>query len=294
MTHVFSLATPMAPPWLAFPSISRYSIGWRMGAGESYRYDFWDWYHGLSAEHQSAFRANYPEPKSWRGTYNDQPHTPSDLDGIEFWSLDGEPAYGIAQLRENQHLSSVDYLFFWGHRAAADGKITQSCFSQWWQSRFTVDITDFCCMEQYMMAAKAQLFEDEQIEKEILASQDPARIKALGRRVKNFDETRWNRYKYTIVLAGNYHKFSQDRRLFHYLLSTRDKVIVEASPVDSVWGIGLSQDAPQATQPHNWRGQNLLGFALMEVRDEIKRVYRYYDQIHWPELRQRYPGIETL
>lgn len=295
MAKTFTLETPMAPLWLAFSDYHRYSLGWRMGSGESYKYDFWDWYHSLSITEQGEYSLLFPEPKMWRGTYTDEKHSPSDPYGLDFWSPDGQPTYGLPHLlQESRQKKELDYLFFWGHKPAVDGRMTKSCFSQWWQSAFSLDIHGYCCMEQYMMAEKARLFEDSDTEEKIMLNQDPAKIKTLGRQVKNFDEMLWNKYKYTIVLEGNFHKFSQNRSLFYFLLNTKDKILVEASPVDKIWGIGLNQTSPEITDPLKWQGENLLGFALMEVRAEIKRVYRHYDRINWHELLNSYPSIKKI
>lgn len=124
-----------------------------------------------------------------------------------------------------------------------------------------------------MMAQKAELFGDEEIHKEIMQSSDPKQIKALGRKVRNFDETVWNKVKYSIVLNGNFMKFTQNAELREFLLSTGDDILVEASPYDAIWGIRMSANDENAENPMKWRGQNLLGFALMEVRDEIRRVW---------------------
>lgn len=123
-----------------------------------------------------------------------------------------------------------------------------------------------------MMACKAELFGDQEIRKQILGCSDPKQIKALGRKVRGFDQAVWDKFKYAIVLNGNWCKFSQNRELREFLLSTGDSVLVEASPYDRIWGIQLSADAPEAQNPFGWRGENLLGFALMEVRDELLRV----------------------
>ena len=124
-----------------------------------------------------------------------------------------------------------------------------------------------------MMAGKARLFEDTEAFAAIRACSDPKEIKALGRNVRNFDEALWDKMKYPLVLMGNYNKFVQNEDLRKFLLSTGDCVLVEASPYDHVWGIGLSADDTRAKHPRQWNGDNLLGFALMEVRDEIRRVY---------------------
>ena len=93
-----------------------------------------------------------------------------------------------------------------------------------------------------------------------------AEAKKLGRQVRNFDQLLWEEKRYEIVKIGNYHKFSQDEHLATFLKQTGDRILVEASPYDNIWGIGLSADAQGIENPHNWKGLNLLGFALMEVR----------------------------
>lgn len=123
-----------------------------------------------------------------------------------------------------------------------------------------------------MMAGKAELFGDQEIREQILNCSDPRQIKALGRKVRGFDQKVWDRFKYPIVLSGNWCKFSQNRKLREFLLSTGDSVLAEASPYDAIWGIRLAAGSPEAQDPMKWRGQNLLGFALMEVRDELRRV----------------------
>jgi ribA/ribD-fused uncharacterized protein len=161
----------------------------------------------------------------------------------------------------------TEYLLFWGHKPSVDGSITKSCFSQWWESPFIVEGRTYPTAEHWMMAGKAQLFGDYDILEEIFKTESPAKAKALGRHVRNFDHGVWSEKCGEIVVQGNFYKFSQHPQLKHFLLATGHKIIVEASPVDRIWGIGLAQDSPNATQPHNWKGENLLGFALMEVRD---------------------------
>jgi ribA/ribD-fused uncharacterized protein len=158
------------------------------------------------------------------------------------------------------------YRLFWGHRARKDGALGDSCFSQWWRSRFVVDGQPYSSAEQYMMAGKARLFADDETLAQILAADDPGRVKALGRRVRNFDEATWTAARFDIVTVGSVEKFGQDERLRRYLLATRDEILVEASPLDLVWGIGLAADHEDATRPERWPGLNLLGFALMRGR----------------------------
>lgn len=163
------------------------------------------------------------------------------------------------------------FFFFWGHQPSKDGSVTKSCFSQWWHSPFTVDGKTYPTAEHWMMAGKATLFGDTTIEKEILAAPSPQTVKALGRRVANFNQDTWNEHKFDIVTTGNFHKFSQHPELKEFLLATRKKVLVEASPMDRVWGIGLGENNENAHKPANWRGQNLLGYALMVVRDKFNQ-----------------------
>lgn len=163
-----------------------------------------------------------------------------------------------------------EYLFFWGHTPKRENIIDKSCFSQWYPSPFVVDDIIYATAEHWMMAQKALLFGDEEIFQQIIAAEKPAVAKALGREVKNFNPAVWEAAAFSIVVEGNKHKFSQNESLKTFLLYTGNKVIVEASPADVIWGIGLPQDASDAANPFKWRGTNLLGFALMDVRDNLK------------------------
>ena len=161
------------------------------------------------------------------------------------------------------------FLFFWGHRAPKDGSVTKSCFSQWYEAPFTLGGEHHQTAEHFMMAEKARLFGDEAIRRRILASRTPAEAKKLGREIAGFDETVWLRERFRVVVAANLGKFGQNVALRDFLLQTGDRVLVEASPVDSIWGIGLAADHDDAPRPARWPGLNLLGFALMEVRARL-------------------------
>lgn len=163
----------------------------------------------------------------------------------------------------------VKWLMFWGHRAEADGSLGKGVFSQWWPSRFTMDGVAYATAEHWMMAGKARLFGDEAAVPGILAARTPAQAKNLGRLVRGFDEERWAAERFELVVRGNVAKFGQDAALTEYLLGTGARVLVEASPLDRVWGIGLAADDERAQQPGRWRGSNLLGFALMEARARL-------------------------
>ncbi len=110
------------------------------------------------------------------------------------------------------------------------------------------------------------MFGDDDIRQKMLASNDPKEIKALGRQVKNFDAETWNRVAPDIVVKGNLHKFRQNPELCQFLLDTGEKILVEASPYDTIWGIGMQESESGVDNPENWKGTNFLGFALMEVR----------------------------
>jgi len=162
------------------------------------------------------------------------------------------------------------YLFFWGHQPNKDGSISKTCFSQWWLSSFDVDGITYKTAEHWMMAKKALLFNDKEIFEKIIQTKSPAEAKKLGREVKNYVDTVWLENRFEIVKEGNLHKFGQNKDLKEFLLNTNERILVEASPVDPIWGIGMAADHKEVNNPEKWQGLNLLGFALMEVRDELK------------------------
>ena len=171
--------------------------------------------------------------------------------------------------RQYPEPEQIPFLFFWGHHPAKDASITKSCFSQWWVAPFEADGVVYQTAEHWMMAAKARLFGDDEALRKILGAAKPAVAKEEGRGVQNFVPGIWDKFKYDLVVEGNQYKFSQHADLKAFLLRTGDKVLVEASPVDTVWGIGLAGDDPAAMNPAQWKGENLLGFALMEVREKL-------------------------
>jgi ribA/ribD-fused uncharacterized protein len=160
---------------------------------------------------------------------------------------------------------AMKFLFFWGHRRSPKG-VTSSCFSQWYEADFTVDGVRYPTAEHFMMASKATLFGDETTRLEILEASEPGKAKALGRKIRGFDEARWVEHRFDIVSRANHAKFSQNPDLRAFLERTGTQVLVEASPVDRIWGIGLAKDDPKANDPGQWQGLNLLGFALEDVR----------------------------
>ena len=163
--------------------------------------------------------------------------------------------------------------FFWGHVPSKDGTVTKSCFSQWWSGHpFVVDGVRYATAEHFMMAEKARLFRDNDTLTEILAARSPALAKKLGRQVTSFDDKVWLRHRWDIVVQGNTAKFAQHEALRTFLLLTGDRVLVEASPYDRIWGIGMAATDPNVEKPESWKGLNLLGFALMEVRSRLRDI----------------------
>ena len=164
----------------------------------------------------------------------------------------------------------VKFVFFWGHKNTT-ANVTKSCLSQWFNSPFDVDGNAFQTAEHYMMYEKAKLFGDSAAAGKVLLASSPGEAKSIGREVLEFDQSVWEDVRFEIVVAANLAKFGGSPELKKFLLNTGNRVLVEASPVDKIWGIGMSADDPMSENPNEWLGQNLLGFALMEVRDLLAR-----------------------
>ena len=291
MSSRFTLDNPMPPPWLRYPQIPMGSIGWRMGTGEDYAHEFGRWLAALDTDERWRYRGWFPPPPMDRGYYDWAFGADYDEDfvlgnehwSVQFWQRGGTPAYSRARLAtaaEDSGACEAEFVFFWKPKAGETGP---ACLGQWQPTAFDA-FDHYSCTEQYMMAEKARLFGDDDVFAQIMATGDPKTMKALGRKVRGFDAALWDRAKYSIVLNGNYYKFTQNPQLRDYLLSTTGKVLVEASPMDRVWGIGIGATNPDATNPERWRGHNLLGFALMEVRDAITRVYANADRVDWSQF----------
>ena len=160
-------------------------------------------------------------------------------------------------------------IYFWGHTPNPK-KMTAACFSQWYDCLFEVEGVQYHTAEQFMMASKARLFGDEEVFNEIMSADSPFDYKKLGRKIRGFDQELWDAHKYGIVVTGNKAKFGQNPDIREFLLSTGDAIIAEASPYDKIWGIGLKREDAQKGTVEQWLGENLLGCALMEVRDWLK------------------------
>ncbi len=144
-------------------------------------------------------------------------------------------------------------------------------FSQWHACNFTLDKTQYNCAEQYMMHQKALLFKDEESAQRILGSFSPMEEKRIGREVKGFKHEIWVPAREKVVYQGNHAKFTQNPALLRILMETKGTTLVEASPYDTIWGIGLAEDELDAWNEKHWRGQNLLGKILTQLREDLER-----------------------
>jgi len=161
--------------------------------------------------------------------------------------------------------SKDNFVFFW----KKDGP--NGIFSNW-SNHSIYDNIEFKTLEHYLMYSKACLFEDYEIANQIIKANGPLTVKNLGRQVKNFNEKTWLANRHTIMQRGLQMKVEQNEDVKEALLATGNKIIVEASPFDTIWGIGMSESDKNATDTTKWKGLNLLGQAWMNVRDIIKPV----------------------
>ena len=152
------------------------------------------------------------------------------------------------------------FTFFWS-----------GVFSQWHMCPIIIDHIMYNCTEQYMMAQKALLFKDLETHKKIMSAITPDDQKRYGREVKNFDIPIWQKHAVSIVYKANYAKYTQNEDLKKALLATSGTTLVEASPYDKIWGIGLKASDPKAKDRKTWRGSNWLGEILTKVREDILR-----------------------
>jgi ribA/ribD-fused uncharacterized protein len=201
--------------------------------------------------------------------------------------------YSMAWLIDEFEIGTqLKYLYFWGHTSNSTDTIAKECFSQWHNSPFTVNEILYKTAEHWMMAQKALLFDDSKTFQQIIQCEKPGEAKDLGRQVIGYDDSVWNKTKYDIVKLGNIHKFNQNEMLEKFLLSTTNRVLVEASPVDKVWGAGISKDSDDLSNLYAWPGLNLLGFALMEVRDILLELGTIQVTSHLlPPPWIQFPGI---
>ncbi|MDR1540596.1 MAG: NADAR family protein [Clostridiales bacterium] len=257
----------MAPPWI-FPEAEPCTLE---NPSEGYASEFKQWFKALNETEAASFKKMFPQPAPWPSFY-DGPHgLPMDMRGVAQWTPGGEAKYtrqALVNTLGGRELA--DITCFWKPQP----KVNSSCLGQWQPSIFKVNGRVYTCAEQYMMAEKARIFEDEEMLAKIMASKSPKNMKALGRKVKSYDDAVWDKVKHSVALNGNWLKFTQNEKMKEYLLKTGDSVLIEASPFDKIWGVGMSEMDPLIKNPALWNGCNLLGFALMEVRDELMKVFK--------------------
>ncbi|MDE6614986.1 MAG: NADAR family protein [Lachnospiraceae bacterium] len=140
-------------------------------------------------------------------------------------------------------------------------------------SDFKADGAEFSSMEQYMMYQKAVLFEDNVTADKILQTDNAGKIKALGRKVSGYNDTIWNGVRQIIIYNGLSEKFRQNKELRDLLLETGEHILAECAVMDKIWGIGISMKDENRFDINKWKGQNLLGFALMETRKKLRIEY---------------------
>ncbi|TKG95120.1 NADAR family protein [Puteibacter caeruleilacunae] len=176
--------------------------------------------------------------------------------------------YNLEWLTErNERGDTLKFLYFWGHEKTNDQAVGNYCLSQWFECPFVINNLTYKTAEHWMMAQKALMFNDRESFEKIVKCDTPKEAKLLGRQVSGFDKKIWEDNRFRIVKFGNIHKFNQNRAYGEYLLQTGSKILVEASPVDTIWGVGLAKESNQIGDINAWRGLNLMGFALMEARD---------------------------
>lgn len=207
----------------------------------------------------------YPVQEAWRVAIKAIQESPYDMDVTIAVIDDQALVLGNRILAEaeqkTKQTNKANFVFFW-HEYTENGY-----FSQWYPAPFQIEGIRYFHNEQYMMAKKALLFGDTRTYNKIMKESDPATCKALGKSAANFNQHLWDSCKEEIIYNANYAKFSQNPELKAALLATGDAIIAEASPFDKIWGIGLKTSDPDSQDPKKWKGQNLLGKALMRVRE---------------------------
>jgi ribA/ribD-fused uncharacterized protein len=178
----------------------------------------------------------------------------------------------VEELRQRElDGEAFELLFFGSPRPLPGGKIGTSCLSQLWTAPFEVDGHTYVTAEHYVMVAKARLFGDAAMAQHILETPSPEEAIVLGREVRGFDRAIWIAERRRLIIEANRAKFTERPELGVYLTQhTGQKILVHTNPGDVVWGIGLAANDIRARSPLSWPGKNMLGFALMEVREELR------------------------
>ena len=276
---------PLPPQWLAFPSIECGSIGWRMGSGETYGELLYQWMEGLTEEELDLYHQMFPPPISWTGTWNpDWEQASEEVDAITF----AHNNFYTYIWRPNKDTKYTPSMFPREGNFQVRVFGPDSSFSPWFRSEFVYGGEDFWCAIQALVSDKASFMNDS---KDLSAAKTPEEVIQIEQSISAVDENMWKTWEYTAMLNVTWNKFFQNRELRQELLDTGDSLLVVALPGDSHWGIGMDPENPSAKNPWEWKGENLMGFALMEVRDELLRVCRYQNVCDWNyDLRALYEG----
>lgn len=261
----------MVPLWFAYPKTERYSIGWRWGSAESYAGKFWEWFDALSCDEQEEYKQLFPEPKDWAGIYDDI----LEDNGIscgKFYVYNWQPKYGRNWLQRQleEEGRTKEFLFFSEEESSKNGKVDVNCLGLSWKEQFNFIDTNYDSLKDYILRSKLGLIEDEETANQIYDCKLDE-FETLVENSKDLYQKSWEKYRYYILLNGIWYKFFQNKDLRDYLISTGDRVLVYAD-LDDVFGIGLSIGSEEIKDPSKWKGQNLLGFGLMIIRDELQRV----------------------
>lgn len=184
----------------------------------------------------------------------------------------------IIALRKRSKEEEFTYLFFSRPTPSENGRPGEGALSTRWVAPFQIGDQEYPTVDHFMMYSKAMLFGDEESAEKILATESPDRVQELGRQVKDFDSELWREHRFAIALRGNLAKFSQNEDLKEYIFSTGEAIFIATSASELVWGIGLSEEQARQTSPINWKGLNLLGFALVRTRALLESGLEYVSE----------------
>lgn len=264
----------MKPLWLKYPDLECPSIGWRMGSGEDYAGKFWGWFNQLTDEEKEEYKKLFPEPFDWKDAYCDDFSDGADVISFgDSFAYKWEFKYGKEWLeKEMDEGKNKEFFIFSINGSTNNEKIDENCFGLDYETKFSFIEKRYSNINKYIQARKEDLFlSDEERERRNEAYYF-GEVETPTLEIENFDEKVWEQFRYTVLLDGLWRKFFENKDLRDYLLSTNDQVLVYADSNDSVYGIGLSKDSLDVKNPKKWNGENLLGFGLMIVRDELRRV----------------------
>lgn len=293
----------MPPLWLRFPKTERHSSDWLSDDLDAYVKQFNQWYATLTVEARQKYQNMFPEPKVWHGYYalwdnqlgNDeiafQPYQKPEhwQNAITLWSDLATAKYDLAVFQKQIELGKHFRYFYFDERLLDDmhGNQTPAYFSPHFFTPISDYHADYANLDQYIVGQKMAIFEPkdgESIRDKIALLRTAEDVQRANEKIKNFNQAIWNIHEYSVLLNGNYQKFHQNEKLRDLLLATHHQILVYATD-DLHLGVGLHQGEQQILDPLQWRGKNLLGFALMEVRDELARVWQFADIIDWKKYQ---------